>query len=292
MAEGRFLSRSISTNEQLASVSFEAAMLFTWCIPHLDVEGRLAGNAMYLKSNVVPLRDEITLRKIPKLLAELAAAVDRQGQPLVIWYEAGRQQVLQFPGFAGQQKGLRKDREAASKLPPVSEAVRILAGIVAPKLPDPLPEELPQNRGTNSRSDSRVSPAQVEGEVQVQGEENVKTLPRAREDLAARLELPADRDALTELLKTVKNPLAWQRDLEASLDGMPGHVAATPLQLGQAIRDYVLNDAHRNPGAHHFRAYLQRAKREQTKAAASSARPANGANPGLQGYANAGGKRP
>src|SRR5216117_3913192 len=103
MAEGRFVSRSISTNEQLASVSIEAALLFSWCIPHLDVDGRLAGSAMYIKANVAPLRDEITIKRIPKLLAELGQAVDNEGTSLVVWYEVGCQQVLMFPGFGRQQ---------------------------------------------------------------------------------------------------------------------------------------------------------------------------------------------
>lgn len=300
MAEGRFLSRSISTNEQLAGVSLEAALLFSWCIPHLDVDGRLAGNPMFLKSNVVPLRDEITLKKIPRLLTELARAVDRTGQPLLIWYEAGRQQVLQFPGFAGQQKGLRKDREAPSKLPPVSEAIRILAGAAPPQLRDELREQLPPNRGSNSRSDAGVSPAQGEGEVEVQGEENAKKnppTPRARDSLFGRL-APADNVALDQLLTRVKNPEAWQRELEACLDGMPGHVHVSPKQLGVALRDYVANGALENPGAHHFRAYLQRAKRDDDSPPNGEGPPArraprspNGANPGAQGYANAGGSK-
>jgi hypothetical protein len=166
MARGRFLSRSISASEQLASVSIEAALLFTWCLPHLDVEGRLAGEAIFIKSNVVPLRDEITLKRIPKLIGELAAAVDRDGVSLVVWYEAGRRQVLFFPGFEEQQEGLRKDREASSKLPAVSEAIRVLAGAT--------PDQLRSDAGSNSGSGSGSTPAQGEVEVEVQGEEKVK----------------------------------------------------------------------------------------------------------------------
>jgi len=43
VAQGRFVSRAIAHNRQLASVSLLADHLFTKCIPHLDVEGRMTG---------------------------------------------------------------------------------------------------------------------------------------------------------------------------------------------------------------------------------------------------------
>lgn len=128
MAKGRFVSKSIATNEQLAAVSFTADYFFQRCIPHLDVEGRLAGNPLIIKATVAPLRDEITAENIPALIAELAAAVDHEGTPLVVWYEVNGVKVLEFPGFASQQEGLRKDREAQSRLPSRSETATILSG--------------------------------------------------------------------------------------------------------------------------------------------------------------------
>ena len=118
MPDGRFLSKSVSLSEQLASVSLEAALLFTWCIPHLDSEGRLLGNAASVKATAVPLRDEIPLDSVPSLLLELARAPkDEHGRPLVYWYEVQSRRYLEFPGFVSHQRGLRKDREAKSRLP-------------------------------------------------------------------------------------------------------------------------------------------------------------------------------
>lgn len=174
MAEGRFVSRSISTNEQLATVSIEAALLFTWMIAHLDVDGSLAGSPMSIKANVVPLRDELTLKRIPKLLEELAAAVDDDGTSLVVWYEVGRQQVLFFPGFDGQQKGLRKDREAPSKLPPFSGDVKVLAGQIGRSQSAPEPPSLPRNSGPDSGA-TPENRSQVEVEVEVEGKGEVKS---------------------------------------------------------------------------------------------------------------------
>jgi hypothetical protein len=165
MAEGRFVSRSISANEQLADVSIEAALLFSWCIPHLDVDGRLKGSPMFLKSSIVPLRDEFTIKRIPAFLEELGQAVGREGSSLLVWYEASRQQVLFFPGFERQQK-LRRDREGRSKLPALSEATRILVGMtpglnpgaLLDLLPEQVPELLPE----------KGSQVEVQGEVEVQ----------------------------------------------------------------------------------------------------------------------------
>ena len=74
MPEGRFISKTIAHSEDLAGVSFHADYLFTRCIPHLDREGRMNGNAELVKAIAVPLRKEITAETIPALLAELADA--------------------------------------------------------------------------------------------------------------------------------------------------------------------------------------------------------------------------
>ncbi len=111
MPEGRFVSRSISTSEQLGDVSLEADFLFGRCIPHLDVDGRITGNPKGLKAIVCPLRDELSHQKITHLLKELAEA------GLVIWYEVRGSRYLEFPNFGRHQKGMHRDREAASKIP-------------------------------------------------------------------------------------------------------------------------------------------------------------------------------
>lgn len=111
MPDGRFVSKSISQSEQLASVSIEADYLFARCIPHLDRDGRITGNPVLLKATVCPLRPEITAERIESLIEELARA------DLVRWYACGVQKVVEFPKFRTHQKGLKYDREAASRLP-------------------------------------------------------------------------------------------------------------------------------------------------------------------------------
>lgn len=114
MAAGRFLATTISESDQLSSdsVSLAAALLFSWCVPHLDVEGRMTGNPALLKSKVVPLRKDIPEASVETLLSELVRA------GLVVWYVVQGRQFLHFPGFPRSQRGLRKDKEAPSRIPP------------------------------------------------------------------------------------------------------------------------------------------------------------------------------
>jgi hypothetical protein len=158
---GRFVSRSIAVNEQLASVSLRADYLFRACIPHLDAEGRITGNPALLRSIVAPLRAEISDGVTPDLLRELCAATDHTGAPLIFWYEIAGTKVVEFPGFERQQQGLRKDREAPSKLPSRNGKEKLL------HMEGPTPDQLYSNAGVD-RAEVEVV---VEGEVEVEGKE-------------------------------------------------------------------------------------------------------------------------
>jgi hypothetical protein len=78
-------------------------------------------------------------------------------------------------------------------------------------------------------------------------------------DVASRLASAADRSALDALLLRVPSRVTWLAEIQASLDGMSGHAHVTPIQAGQAIRDYVGNGATANPSLKHFRGYLEKA---------------------------------
>lgn len=112
MPEGRFVSKTISQNEQLAGVSLVADYLFGRCIPHLDRDGRMPGHPELVKSIACPMRKEIQSGVIPDLLRSLG------GAGLLKWYEVEGKQILEFPGFRRHQKGMRVDREAESRYPP------------------------------------------------------------------------------------------------------------------------------------------------------------------------------
>jgi hypothetical protein len=157
MPDGRFLSKRIALSAQLAAVPLESAFLFTWMIPHLDVEGRMLGDEVAVKASVVPLRTEFTLESIRDHLLALARAPrDYRRRPLLYWYEVQGRRYVEFPGFRDHQKGMRVQREAKSQLPGHAHGGAIdltttyddhsgAAPVVAPELlPDLVQEPVPE----------------------------------------------------------------------------------------------------------------------------------------------------
>ena len=51
MAQKRMLDKKISVSEQVAKLSLEAQLIFTWAIPHTDDAGMLPHSNMTLKAN-------------------------------------------------------------------------------------------------------------------------------------------------------------------------------------------------------------------------------------------------
>lgn len=145
MPNGRFLSRSIAVSEQLSKVSLEADYLFTKCIPHLDVDGRMTGNPHLVKTVAVPLRTELDAVRIADLLKELACTVGPEGEPLVRWFEIGGFRFLEFPGFDRQQQGLNKKKEAVSRIPSTMTpgAVPVSGPDLLPTNSGPGPDRVP-----------------------------------------------------------------------------------------------------------------------------------------------------
>lgn len=110
MPRGRMLNKKISIDEEVAKLSIKSALFYTWCIPFLDVEGRILANFDYLKGNIVPYRKDFTINSIKKCVEELGQS------PLVVLYGNSRK-YMQFLGFTKNQN-IKKDREAPSDIPP------------------------------------------------------------------------------------------------------------------------------------------------------------------------------
>lgn len=115
MPRGRFVSKCISVSEQVNELiercGFEGGLFFTWLITHLDGEGRISGKASTLKGVVVPLAN-VSTKRVEQILVE----AEKLG--LVRRYKVGETECLELPRFHEHQKGLRRDREAPSKVPP------------------------------------------------------------------------------------------------------------------------------------------------------------------------------
>lgn len=188
MAHGRMLNKTISLNKELADLQSDASrLLFTWTIAHLDVEGRIHGDPEVLKSIVVPRIKHITSEVVEQCIKEWAT------KGLVIWYTAGGDQWLQFPGFHENQKGLKKDREAASKIPAPEEGSVI-----------PTHEEVPSNSGVDSEE---LTPNRKEENIK---EKNTSSGTSSRSSSGkGKLQLP-DEDK--ELYHKIKDAFLSQND--------------------------------------------------------------------------------
>lgn len=132
MAQGRMIQRKISRNRNLPDLvalldqrlgfghGAQAALLYTWCIPHLDVAGRMHGDPDVVKGEVVPRLSGFT----PDLVRTYSVAMAEVG--LVKFYQADGDLWLEFHGFKDSQPGLRPEKEAPSKVP--SPSVGALIG--------------------------------------------------------------------------------------------------------------------------------------------------------------------
>lgn len=126
MARGRIINNRITTDIRVHNLSDDLSRLaFTWLITFADREGRAPGDPVLLRSLLFPRRTDISPDDLERYLTEWDAA------GLVHWYRAGGDLYVHFPGFDGNQTGLRKDREAPSYIPPPEdgEPVRSKSGV-------------------------------------------------------------------------------------------------------------------------------------------------------------------
>ena len=128
MPKGRMLNKKISKDIEVAQLSCKAALLYSWCIPHLDVEGRIEASSEVIKGVVMPYRKDFTLSVIKHCIEEIARV-----DGLIIYY-GNNYKYMQFLGFTKNQK-LNKDREAPSEIPsPTPEELRSKSGLSLSKV--------------------------------------------------------------------------------------------------------------------------------------------------------------
>lgn len=145
MAEGRFISRNIAFSEQLGQISMEADYLFMRMLPHLDCEGRITGSPTSIRARVCPLRKEMNDGMVSLSIAEL------DQNRLIVWYEVDGMQCIEYPNFEKYQTGLRKNREAPSKIP-------ASASLGAIRLRTILPIQAPVTDNSGTIPDNSGSP--------------------------------------------------------------------------------------------------------------------------------------
>jgi len=111
MAEGRMLKKLISTSKKLANLKTDSArLLYTWLLPHLDVEGRFSGEPDIVKGSIVPRLKTMDYEKVEAYLTDMAE------NNLIDLYEIDGDKYLELIKFHNFQT-LRKGRESPSQIP-------------------------------------------------------------------------------------------------------------------------------------------------------------------------------
>jgi len=120
MARGRMLNKKIGLDKRVAEleeqIGLEAVLIFTWLIPHLDVNGRMNAELRMVRNLVFPRLRKITV----EMVGETLRVAHEIG--LITLYEAQGDQWLQFKNFHKNQPGLRRDREPEPDCPPPPES--------------------------------------------------------------------------------------------------------------------------------------------------------------------------
>ena len=115
MAKGRMIAKAISLDEKVNALPDDTCrLLFTWLITHLDCEGRMYGDPQTVKSIVFPRRS-ISVRKVEYYLNFL------EKRELIFRYCVNGNQYLWMKNFEKHQVGLKKEREARSQIPPITQ---------------------------------------------------------------------------------------------------------------------------------------------------------------------------
>ncbi len=153
MPAGRFLSKTVATDEPLNHLSWQSQAVYMMTVPHLDRDGLITGHPLLLMAQVAPLRAAELVTIMAGLIEEWLDA------DLVVRYLDNGQPVLFFPGFLKHQRLPHYDRETPSEFAPPPGYARTDQGLVLVEKPAPAAQ--PQPTPAPLRTDSGATPDQV-----------------------------------------------------------------------------------------------------------------------------------
>lgn len=153
MPDGRFLSKTVATDEPLNRLTWQAQAVYMMTVPHLDRDGLITGHPLLLMAQVAPLRAAELVSIMPTLIQEWIAA------ELVICYQSDDQPALFFPGFPKHQRLPHYDRETPSRFAPPPGYQRTDQGLVAVEQPAPIAPSNPIQQ--DQPVDSGATPDQL-----------------------------------------------------------------------------------------------------------------------------------
>ena len=111
MPVGRIVLKSISGSKKLSKLKSDGArLLYTWLLPHLDVNGCFSGDPVVINGQV--------LSRLSKSLDTVQGyLIDLEENDLIVLYSANSDDFLFVPDFVEKQPHLRPDREGKSTIP-------------------------------------------------------------------------------------------------------------------------------------------------------------------------------
>ncbi len=196
MAEGRMLKRQISRSKKLARLKTDSArLLYTWIIPHLDVEGRLEADPHIVKGEVVPRLETFTPENIQEYLE------DMESEKLIVLYHYEGDQFLQLVKFEDHQS-LRKDKEAVSRIPAPSG-----------ELSSPSPAQLPEDYGT--------TPDEAKQSKEKASKEKQRELPDSSGRKAALLPEDKEKNCSAPFPEKPEEEKPYTPPSKEDIEGMP-----------------------------------------------------------------------
>jgi len=167
------LKKRISFSKKLGALKSDSArLLYTWLLPHLDVEGRYSADPDILKGHIFPKVKSMTPARITKLLNQLNEA------NLITLYTIDDELYLQLKQFHKYQK-IDKEKEAKSKIQPPTKD-----NIIPPT---PVGSGLTQSYAELPRDNPRSSPYKFKSKFKYNNN-NIKKRSENFSELAALLE--------------------------------------------------------------------------------------------------------
>jgi len=115
MAIARMLHKKISISQQVNKLSINARLLFTWLIAHADDEGRLRGEANYIRASVVPLTNWSS-NVVEKYLVEMSDL------GLIYRWQEGDECLIEFVKWGEYQK-IPPSKSKQSQYPPYPQNI-------------------------------------------------------------------------------------------------------------------------------------------------------------------------
>lgn len=111
---GRIVNDNINRSKSVGLLSPKALALFCLLIPRYNVYGKMNGDPGYIKSEICPRVEWLTIKAIRAALTEISEKTD------VKWFEHDGLHYLHALKFADHNPNIRKDRAGPDRLPDYS----------------------------------------------------------------------------------------------------------------------------------------------------------------------------